>query len=60
MTYELLYDGDPEADGRYLAGLVDVEALLARQAAAKRNGDGLWPRAGVAGTSHLVSEPATS
>jgi len=60
LTYELLYDGDPEADGRYLGGLVDVEALLARQAAAKRNGDGLWPRAGVAGTSHLVSEPATS
>jgi hypothetical protein len=27
MTYELLFDGDPEEDGRYLAGLVDVEKL---------------------------------
>jgi DNA primase len=27
MTYELLFDGDPEEDGRYLAGLVDVENL---------------------------------
>jgi DNA primase catalytic core len=27
MTYELLFDGDPEEDGRYLAGLVDVGNL---------------------------------
>jgi hypothetical protein len=27
MTYELLFEGDPEEDGRYLAGLVDVEKL---------------------------------
>jgi DNA primase catalytic core len=27
MTYELLFDGDPEEDGRYLAGLVDVDNL---------------------------------
>ena len=25
MTYRLLFEGDPEGDARYLAGLVDVE-----------------------------------
>jgi len=28
LTYELLFEGDPEEDARYLAGLVDVEALV--------------------------------
>jgi len=27
LTYELLFEGDPEEDARYLTGLVDVEAL---------------------------------
>jgi hypothetical protein len=27
MTYELLFDGDPEEDARYLSGLVDAENL---------------------------------
>ncbi|MDQ7086441.1 MAG: hypothetical protein Q9Q13_00675 [Acidobacteriota bacterium] len=31
MSYELLFDGDPDEDRRYLAGLVDVEALLEKQ-----------------------------
>ncbi len=31
MSYELLFDGDPDEDQRYLAGLVDVEALLAKR-----------------------------
>jgi DNA primase len=31
ITYELLFDGDPNEDQRYLAGLVDVEELLARR-----------------------------
>lgn len=31
MSYELLFDGDPEGDRRYLAGLVDIEALLEAQ-----------------------------
>jgi DNA primase catalytic core len=35
MTYELLFDGDPEEDARYLSGLVDAENLrpIAAQAA---------------------------
>jgi DNA primase len=28
MTYELLFEGDPEEDQRYLAGLVDVDEIL--------------------------------
>ncbi|MGH2667507.1 MAG: toprim domain-containing protein, partial [bacterium] len=32
MTYGLLFDGDPEEDERYLAGLVDVEDLPSRTA----------------------------
>jgi hypothetical protein len=32
MSYELLFDGDPDEDRRYLAGLVDVEEILSRQA----------------------------
>ena len=31
MAYELLFDGDPNEDTRYLAGLVDIEALLEKQ-----------------------------
>src|SRR5439155_5954633 len=31
ITYELVFDGDPDEDKRYLAGLVDVEELLERQ-----------------------------
>lgn len=31
MSYELAFDGDPEEDTRYLAGLVDVEALLEKK-----------------------------
>jgi len=38
MSYELLFDGDPEEDSKYLAGLVDVEAQLAERAATG-NGD---------------------
>lgn len=60
LSYELLYDGDPEAEERYLSGLVDVEQLLARQEAAKRNGTPPSPPRTVAKTSHLVSETATS
>jgi hypothetical protein len=40
MTYELLFDGDPEEDGRYLAGLVEVGEVIERRAAAGTNGDG--------------------
>jgi len=32
MSYELLFDGDPEEDGKYLAGLVDVDDLASRRA----------------------------
>jgi hypothetical protein len=38
MSYELLFDGDPEEDSKYLAGLVDVETL-APERTAKGNGD---------------------
>ncbi len=37
LTYELLFDGDPEEDRRYLAGLVEVEAME-RRPASKGNG----------------------
>jgi hypothetical protein len=40
LTYELLFDGDPEEDGRYLAGLVEVGEVIERRAAAEMNGDG--------------------
>lgn len=36
MTYELLFEGDPEEDQRYLTGLVDIDEVLERQA--KSNG----------------------
>jgi hypothetical protein len=39
MTYELLFDGDPDEDKRYLAGLVDIEALLERNQANAGNGN---------------------
>ncbi len=39
MTYELLFDGDPDEDKRYLAGLVDIEALLERNQAKAANGN---------------------
>ena len=38
MTYELLFEGDPEEDARYLAGLVEVEGIAAHPA--KRHGQG--------------------
>jgi DNA primase catalytic core len=38
MTYELLFDGDPEEDARYLAGLVEVEELLERQGRRRSGG----------------------
>jgi hypothetical protein len=33
MTYELLFDGDPDEDRLYLSGLADIEVVLARRAA---------------------------
>jgi hypothetical protein len=36
LTYELLFDGDPEEDRRFLAGLVDVETT--GRPASKGNG----------------------
>jgi len=41
MTYELLFEGDPEEDQRYLTGLVDVDDLLESQV--KSNGGGPRP-----------------
>ncbi len=41
MTYELLFEGDPEEDQRYLTGLVDVDTLVERRA--RDNGDGGRP-----------------
>ena len=53
MTYELLFDGDPEEDARYLTGLVDVEAVE-RRSAGGSNGQ---PRER---KGHLVRKTATS
>ena len=53
MTYELLFDGDPEEDARYLTGLVDVEATE-RRSAGGSNGQ---PREQ---KGHLVRKTATS
>jgi hypothetical protein len=39
MTYELLFDGDPEEDQRYLTGLVDADHLLE----SRNNGGGPRP-----------------
>jgi len=33
MIYELLFDGDPDEDQRYLSGIADIEDVLARRAA---------------------------
>jgi hypothetical protein len=49
MTYELLFDGDPEENRRYLAGLVDVADLRS-----KGNG-----RVQVEDSMELVSEKAS-
>jgi DNA primase catalytic core len=49
MTYELLFDGDPDEDRRYLAGLVDVAAL-------PRKGNG---RVQVEDSVELVTEKAS-
>ncbi len=42
LTYELLFEGDPEEDARYLTGLVDVEPLV------EGRSDGGKPRAAAA------------
>jgi DNA primase catalytic core len=42
LSYELLFEGDPEEDARYLVGLVDVDRLVE----GRRNGD--RPRLGAA------------
>jgi DNA primase catalytic core len=53
MTYELLFDGDPEEDQRYLAGLVDVENLKPRAAQVADEPGPCEQKA------HLVRKPAT-
>jgi len=53
MTYELLFDGDPEEDGKYLAGLVDV-GDLERRAAQLRETTGPCEE-----KRHLVRKTAT-
>ena len=53
MTYELLFDGDPKQDQRYLAGLVEVEDLACRPTT-KGNG-----RVQVEDSVELVTEKAS-
>jgi DNA primase catalytic core len=58
MTYELLFDGDAEKDARYVAGLVDVEALGAAMVTGGNGAGGGVPRADRT-IGHLVSRETT-